>query len=82
MASKWQLTGGLPKTSAPRTNQSELISAPDACRILGIHRSTLYRLIEEGDVPAFRLSTGGRWRFNRKDLQEWLSDRQARRAAL
>lgn len=60
--------------------ERELISVPEACRFLGVHRNTLYKLIREGEVPAFRLVKGGRWRFKRSDLVQWLEDCQARGA--
>ena len=55
------------------------MSVPQACNFLDVHRNTLYKLINEGEIPAFRLRTGGRWKFRRRDLEEWLEDRQARR---
>lgn len=55
----------------------ELLSLPQASRVLGLHRNTLYKLIREGEIPAFRLTRGGRWRFKRGDLEEWLRDKQA-----
>ena len=64
--------------SPPRERRSELMSVPEACEILAIHRNTLYKLITEGEIPAFRLTKGGRWKFRRSDLEEWLNDRQAR----
>jgi excisionase family DNA binding protein len=66
--------------SADEESERELISVPDACRILGVHRNTLYKLIREGELPAFRLVKGGRWRFKRSDLVQWLEDCQARGA--
>lgn len=59
---------------------AEVISVPEASAFLGIHRNTLYKLIREGEIPAFRLMTGGRWRFRRSELEQWLEDRTARRA--
>ena len=61
-----------------RERRSELMSVPEACEFLAIHRNTLYKLITEGEIPAFRLTKGGRWKFRRGDLEEWLNDRQAR----
>lgn len=58
---------------------SDIISAPEACEFLGIHRNTLYKLIEEEAIPAFRLIKGGRWKFRRSELEQWLQDQQARR---
>lgn len=60
---------------------SELMSVPQACNFLGVHRNTLYKLIAEGEIPAFRLTTGGRWKFKKADLNEWLELRQVRGAS-
>lgn len=59
--------------------QSDILSLPEACSFLRVHRNTLYKLIKEGEVPAFRLMQGGRWRFRKRDLEQWLEDCQARR---
>lgn len=66
-------------TAQEEDGESEVISIRDACRILNVHRNTLYKLIREGEIPAFRLIRGGRWRFFRQDLKDWLQVRQARR---
>jgi excisionase family DNA binding protein len=58
----------------------EIMSVSQACTFLAVHRNTLYKLITEGEIPAFRLSKGGRWKFRRTDLEDWLADRQARSA--
>lgn len=63
-----------------RLDDSDIISVREACKFLSVHRNTLYKLIREGEIPAFRLIRGGRWRFRKQDLEEWLHDRQARRA--
>lgn len=63
-----------PEPSIPK----EVLSVPDACTFLGVHRNTLYKLIREGEIPAFRLITGGRWKFRKQDLERWLEDRQIR----
>jgi len=67
-----------PRERSPET-EAELIGADAACRILGVHRNTLYRLIRSGDIPALRLTKGGRWRFMHKDLLDWLEAKQTRR---
>jgi len=58
---------------------ADIISAPEACKVLRVHRNTLYRLIQDGEIPAFRLMTGGRWRFRREALEQWIDDKQGRR---
>ncbi len=61
------------------TATADIISAPEACKVLRVHRNTLYRLIQDGEIPAFRLMTGGRWRFRREALEQWIDDKQGRR---
>ncbi len=61
-------------------NSSEIISVMEACTFLGVHRNTIYKLIREGEIPAFRLTTGGRWKFKKGDLEDWLERRQLKRA--
>jgi excisionase family DNA binding protein len=64
--------------SQERGASSDIISLPEACRFLGVHRNTLYRLIEVGEIPAFRLMKGGRWKFRKNELEQWLEDKQSR----
>ena len=65
-------------TSANRVKVGDIMSLPATSEFLGIHRNTLYKLIDEGEIPAFRLTKGGRWKFRRRDIEDWLKDRQAR----
>lgn len=67
--------------SQVRENESDILSVPEACRFLSVHRNTLYKLIRAGELPAFRLITGGHWRFRKGDLFEWLESRRARSGA-
>jgi excisionase family DNA binding protein len=57
---------------------ADIMSVAEACAFLSVHRNTLYKLLREGEIPAFRLTTGGRWKFRRRELEQWLEDRQAR----
>ena len=60
---------------------TDVISVAQACAVLSVHRNTLYRLIRDEEIPAFRLSRGGRWRFRRSDLEEWLAERAEKGAS-
>lgn len=57
---------------------SDIISVPEACRFLAIHRNTLYKLIQAKELPAFRMMTGGRWKFRKSELIRWLEDKETR----
>lgn len=61
-------------------DESDIISVGDACRFLGIHRNTLYKLIQAEQIPAFRITKGGRWKFRKSDLEQWVEDRQVKGA--
>ena len=36
---------------------------------LRVHRSTIYRLLKQRDLPAFRI--GSDWRFNVEAIDQW-----------
>lgn len=56
----------------------DIISVAEASSLLGVHRNTVYRLIHEGELPAFKLVPGGRWRFRRQEINHWIDDKQGR----
>lgn len=55
----------------PAGLRSEVMKLDQAADYLNCHKSTLYRLIKSGKLPAFRL--GGGWRIRRSDLDEWIT---------
>jgi excisionase family DNA binding protein len=36
---------------------------------LGIHQSTLYRMLRRGEITAYKI--GADWRFNIEDVERW-----------
>lgn len=53
--------------------KSELMTVAETCRYLKITTRTLYRYIQNRQIPAFKL--GKEWRFVRSDLEQWIRDR-------
>jgi len=43
---------------------------------LRIHQGTVYRLLREQKLPAFRV--GSDWRFNREEIERWMIEEQKR----
>jgi excisionase family DNA binding protein len=39
---------------------------------LKVTERTLYRLVQDGKLPAFKV--GNSWRFRREDLERWISE--------
>jgi len=58
--------------SLRRAERHNVVTVDEVCQYLRVHRTTLYRLIKQGRIPAFRV--GGRWRLNLVDIERWLHD--------
>lgn len=48
----------------------EVMNIRQASQYLGVSRDTLYRYINEGVIPAFKL--GNRWKFRKTILDRWM----------
>jgi len=53
--------------------EPELLNVGEVAKILQLHVMTVYRLVKEGKLPGFKV--GGRWRFHRNALEDWMVDR-------
>ena len=51
----------------------EILTVDQVADLLHLHAMTVYRLAKEGKLPGFKV--GGRWRFHRNTLDEWMVDR-------
>lgn len=59
-----------------RAEVGMVIGAQEAAELLGMHVETLYRHVDQGHVPGFKLA--GRWKFRRDQLEEF-TQKQARK---
>jgi excisionase family DNA binding protein len=59
--------------------QKEMITQPklptsfsvtEVAEILRVNSATVYRLVRRHDLPGLKI--GGKWRFNRTELEKWL----------
>ncbi len=48
----------------------DILTAEEICQYLKIPRSTLYKLISDKKIPAFRV--GRHWRFKKEEIEEWV----------
>ena len=46
----------------------------DVAATLNVDEKTIYRLAQRGDLPGFKVA--GAWRFQRTDLQRWITQRK------
>ena len=48
----------------------DILTIREVADYLKVTERTLYRLAQEGKIPAFKV--GGAWRFRRGDLDQWI----------
>jgi excisionase family DNA binding protein len=51
-------------------NEPQFLTVRELATFLRVHQSTIYRMLREHRLPAFRI--GWDWRFSRADIIEWL----------
>lgn len=50
----------------------DILTLDEVANYLRVTKRTLYRLAQEGALPAFKL--GGTWRFRRDELNQWITE--------
>lgn len=53
--------------------QPMILTVQEVAAYLRLHAVTVYRMAQNGELPAFRV--GRRWRFKRDQIEQWLTDR-------
>lgn len=53
-------------------NGDEILNITQVAEYIGIHKITLYRLIKDQKIPAFKI--GRQWRFKKKLLDKWIEE--------
>ena len=51
---------------------TDLLTTHDVQALLHVDRTTIYRLVESGQLPAIRV--GKQWRFARAEIEQWLEN--------
>jgi excisionase family DNA binding protein len=55
----------------------EVMDIGEASEYLGVSRAVLYKYINDGRIPAFKL--GNRWKFKRSVLDQWMEKQSTHR---
>jgi excisionase family DNA binding protein len=55
-----------------------ILTVEELGRYLRVHTSTIYRLVERSELPAFKV--GKNWRFNLKEIEQFMVNLSTRRA--
>jgi excisionase family DNA binding protein len=56
--------------NAPQTGEPEFLSLPEAAAVMRIHTRTVRRMINRGELRAYRF--GNTWRIGREDLWKYI----------
>jgi excisionase family DNA binding protein len=51
--------------------EDQIMTVKDVAAYLRVHPTTIYRLLRQGGLPAFRV--GADWRFRQDDIMAWAS---------
>jgi len=51
-------------------SMEELITLKELSKYLKISRPTLYKMVENGKIPALKIAN--QWRFKRDDISNWV----------
>lgn len=54
--------------NGPEMPMNEVLTVAEVAAFLRVNRSTVYKLIRRGELPAFKV--GSDWRFNRSQIEE------------
>ena len=57
-----------PRRASPVS--SSYLTLREVAELLKLSEKTIYRLVQQGDIPAFKV--GGSWRFRASDIEEWI----------
>ena len=58
---------------------SPSMTVRDVAAFLNVDGKTVYRLVQRGELPGFKVA--GTWRFQRSDIDIWIEQRKARNAS-
>lgn len=51
---------------------SEIMTLEETAKYLKIGKSTLYKMVREGKIPAVKIAN--QWRFRKEDIDKWLQE--------
>ncbi len=55
-------------------HEKSYLTVEEVAKRFGVNITTVYRLVQQGRLPAFKV--GNQWRFSELRLNEWVADRE------
>lgn len=59
--------------SMPR-QPDQAMTVRDVAAYLNVDEKTIYRLVQRGELPGFKVA--GAWRFQREDIDRWIASQK------
>jgi excisionase family DNA binding protein len=56
----------------PMAIDHEILTVKEVSELLKIHEDTVYKMVKEGRIPAFRV--GSDWRFQKDQIVHWIAE--------
>jgi excisionase family DNA binding protein len=50
----------------------EILTVKEVCELLRVTQGTVYKLVKQGRIPAFKIGTD--WRFRTDEIARWLAE--------
>lgn len=61
-----------------KDDQNDILTVEEVAAYLKLHTSTVYKLAQDKKIPCRKI--GGRWRFSRRRLTEWVQTKEGNMA--
>ena len=55
-------------------NNKTLMDVDELADYLGVHKATVYRHVQKGKIPGFKI--GADWRFHRRSIDKWIKQKE------
>jgi excisionase family DNA binding protein len=53
-------------------SEPEILTVKEVCELLRVTQGTVYKLVKQGRIPAFKIGTD--WRFRTDEIAHWLAE--------
>jgi excisionase family DNA binding protein len=55
----------------------QVMTVKDVAEYLDVHPMTIYKYVQEGNIPAFKI--GASWRIRRDSIKKWIQENEQKR---
>lgn len=56
------------------TKSKQVMTVKEIAEYLGVHPMTIYKYVQDGKIPAFKI--GASWRIRRESIKKWMDENE------